>query len=121
MIITIFNKTAFTLLKIAYKTGLTYNAVNIIIYYMIVPLTWFIMLDFIIHCWPLLTILWTIVCLIVIWWHRHDFTQWCNHTFQKSVIFLLWFNCIGWDYYKASVIVCVLVPLLIYGILFILL
>ncbi len=121
MITAIFSKTAQLLLKIADKTGLTYNAVNIIVYYMIVPLTWLIMLDFIVHCWPLLSVLWIGVCLIVTWRHRRDFNQWCDWVFKKSVDFLLWFNHIGWDYYKASVIICVAVPVLIYAILFILL
>ena len=45
MITTIFNQTALVLVKAAQKLNLTYNEVNIIVYYMIVPLTWCIMLD----------------------------------------------------------------------------
>ena len=121
MISTIFNQTAQALHKIAGRTGLTYNAVNIIVYYMIVPLSWMVMLDFIIHSWPILTALWALACLVVIWWHRHDFNQWCDAMFKKSVDFLLWFQRIGWDYYKASVIICVAVPIAIYLVLCLLL
>lgn len=121
MITTIFNKTALILYRIAEKVNLTYNDVNIIVYYMLVPLSWFIMLDFILHCWPLLSVLWTSTCLSAIWWHRQDFSNWCDWAFQKSVDFLLWFRHIGWDYYKASVIICVIVPIIIYGLLIMLL
>ena len=114
MIAIIFNQTALALVKAAQKLNLTYNEVNIIVYYMIVPLTWCIMLDFILSCWPWMSVVWLALCVAVIWWHRKDFSQWCNWAFQKSVNFLLWFHHIGWDYYKASVIVCVVVLLLIY-------
>lgn len=121
MITTIFNITAQALFKIASRTGLTYNAVNIIVYYMLVPLTWMVMLDFIIRCWPVLSVVWILTCIVVIWWHRHNFSDWSDAMFSKSVDFLLWFNRIGWDYYKASVIICVVVPIAIYLILTILL
>ena len=114
MIATIFNQTALALVKAAQKLNLTYNEVNIIVYYMIVPLTWCIMLDFILNSWPWMSVVWLALCVAVIWWHRKDFSTWCDRAFQKSVDFLLWFRRIGWDYYKASVIVCVAVPLLIY-------
>ena len=119
MITTIFNKTAQILLQTAQKLHLTYNEVNVIAYYMIVPLSWFIMLDFIIGCWPFLSVLWTITSLAVVWWHRRDFSRWCDNIFDKSVDFLLWFRHIGWDYQKASVIICVVLPAVIYGALFI--
>ena len=115
MITNVFNKTAQALQNIAQKVNLTYNEVNIIVYYMIVPLSWFVMLDFILHCWPLLSALWTSTCLSVTWWHRYDFSRRCDDIFDKSVEFLLWFRHIGWDYYKASVIICVAIPLLVYA------
>ena len=121
MIRTIFDETAQVLLRIAHKIRLTYNEVNIIVYYMLVPLTWFVMLDFILHCRPLLSVLWTLACLSVVWGHRHDFSRWCDYIFAKSVDFLLWFRRFGWDYYKASVIICVAVPIIVYIVLVILL
>ena len=113
----IFDKTAQVLQYLAQKLNLTYNQVNIIVYYMIVPCSWLIMLDFIIGCWPLMSVLWTVTCLIVGGWHRRDFRRWCDEMFGKSVEFLLWFRHIGWNYRKASVFICVVVPILIYSLL----
>ena len=115
MITNVFNKTAQALQNIAQKVNLTYNEVNIIVYYIIVPLSWFVMLDFILKCWPLLSALWAFICISFIWWHRRDFSRRCDMVFDKSVAFLLWFRCIGWDYYKASVIICVALPIIIYA------
>ena len=117
MITTIFNKTALLLVKTAQKVNLTYNEVNIIVYYMIVPLTWCIMLDLIFSSWPWMSVVWLALCVAVIWWHRKDFSTWCDWAFEKSVNFLLWFRRIGWNYYKASVIICVVLPIAIYVIL----
>jgi len=117
VITTIFNKTALLLVKIAQKVNLTYNEVNIIVYYMIVPLTWCIMLDLIFSSWPWMSVVWLALCVAVIWWHRKDFSTWCDWAFEKSVNFLLWFRRIGWNYYKASVIICVVLPIAIYVIL----
>ena len=38
----------------------------------------------------------------------------CDWAFDKSVDFLLWFKKIGWNYVVSSVIICVVVPALIY-------
>jgi hypothetical protein len=119
VITVIFDKTAHVLQRMAQMLNLTYNQVNIIVYYMVVPCSWLIMLDFIIGCWPLTTVLWIVTCLIVWWCNRRDFSRWFDEMFRKSVDFLLWFRRIGWSYYKASVIICVAVPLLIYlGLIF---
>ena len=102
----------------AHATGMTYNEINIIIYYLIIPLTWTVMIDFLIKkpiTTPLLTIAWAILFFV----HRNDFRQWCDWVFQKSVDFLLWFKSIGWNYNLSSVIICVLVPIIIYIVLII--
>lgn len=103
------------LYSIAQATGMTYNEINIIVYYLIVPLTWTVMIDILIKS-PITTAILLIVW-IVIFIHYKDFRQWCDWAFQKSVDFLLWFKCIGWNYILSSVIICVLIPLLIYGVL----
>jgi hypothetical protein len=38
----------------------------------------------------------------------------CDWMFDKSVEFLLWFKKIGWNYVVSSVIICVVIPVLIY-------
>lgn len=116
-----FNYTAKALIKLAQLLHLTYNEVNIIVYYMIVPLTWAVMLDFIIGSWPWITIAWAIVCLLLIWWNRKRFSKWCDWAFKKSVDFLESFGFMGWDYCKASVIICVFIVLIIYVVLALLL
>lgn len=104
------------LYSIAQAIGMTYNEINIIVYYLIVPLTWTVMIDILIKS-PITTAILLIVWIVIFIMHYKDFRQWCDWAFQKSVDFLLWFKCIGWSYILSSVIICVLIPLLIYGVL----
>ena len=109
-----FKIVATVLYNIARATGMTYNEINIIVYYLIVPLTWTVMIDSLIKkpiTTPLLLVVWAIIFFV----HRNDFKQWCDWAFQKSVDFLLWFKCIGWDYILSSVIICVVIPIVIYA------
>ena len=46
MIQSIFRKVAHSLLWIASKVGLTYNEINIIVYYLLIPLSWTLMIDY---------------------------------------------------------------------------
>ena len=115
---TIFWITANLLNQIAKGTGMTYNAINIIIYYLVIPLTWTVMLDIIIGI-PLFTPLLILVWLYIIVKTRTKrvFQMWCDRAFKDSVDFLLWFKRIGWNYIVSSVIICVVVPIIIYGLL----
>lgn len=115
---TIFWITANLLNEIAKWTGMTYNEINIIVYYLIIPLTWTVMLDLIIG-FPIFTAL-----LILVWSYifvktgtKRVFRIWCDLAFRDSVDFLLWFKRIGWNYVVSSVIICVAVPIIIYGLL----
>ena len=38
----------------------------------------------------------------------------CDWAFRISVDFLLWFKKIGWNYVISSVIICVVIPILVY-------
>lgn len=110
----IFSAIANSLLWIAHKTGLTYNEVNILVYYLIIPLSWTILFD----CWLRLPI--TTVVLLLVWLGifivtRHNFSQWCDRGFNASVDFLNWFNRFGGNYVLNSVIICVIIPIVIYG------
>lgn len=112
----IFRYVADSLEWIGRKTGLTYNEVNILLYYLIIPLSWTIMLD---YWWkkPYST-----VALILIWtgiiiFTRNSFSLWCDKVFMVSVDFLNWFNRLGGNYVLNSVVICVIVPLAIYGFL----
>ena len=104
---------------IAKALHMTYNEINIIVYYLIIPLSWCIMLDYIIGL-PITTPIWILLWIYIIWSKRKFFKDWCDAAFKLSVDFLLKFKRIGWNYWKASVIICVVVPLIIYAVLIIL-
>lgn len=110
---TIFRKVADALVYVASSMNITYNEINIIVYYLVIPLTWTIMFDFYIGT-PITT-----YALIFIWfgikigsWGR--FREWSDWTFMRSVDFLNYFNRWGGNYVLNSVIICVLIPLIIY-------
>ena len=98
---------------IAKLTGATYNEVNIIVYYLLISLSWASMVDYI-TMMPFLTPMYIIACVIFLWKDQMKFRDRCNWAFDKSVEFLLWFKKIGWNYVVSSVIICVVVPVLIY-------
>ena len=117
MINAIFGAVAYSLYATGRKVGLTYNEMNIIVYYLIVPLTWTVMIDCLIG-WPITTALLMIAWAVTFMSVRKRFSAWCDWAFKKSVDFLLWFRHLGWNYCLASVIICVAVPLAIYIALF---
>ncbi len=98
---------------IARVTGATYNEVNIIVYYLLIPFSWTAMVDYI-TMMPFLTPIYTIAWIIFLWKDQMKFHDRCDLTFEKSVEFLLWFKKIGWNYVVSSVVICVVVPILTY-------
>ena len=98
---------------IAKLTGATYNEVNIIVYYLMLPLSWAVMVDYITKV-PFLSIMYIIAWILFLWKDPMKFRDRCDWVFDKSVDFLLWFKKIGWNYVVSSVIICVMVPILIY-------
>lgn len=113
MIQRIFTRVAMALYNGAMKLGITYNEINILVYYLVIPLTWTIMVDLLIGM-PLTT-----MALLCVWagirigtWGR--FTEWCDWAFMYSVDFLNFFNRWGGNYVLNSVVICVVVPGLIY-------
>ena len=104
------------LLYISKKTKLTYNEINIIVYYFIVPFTWVIILDFIFrfHYLKVFFIIFTLVFFI----GCRNFRRFSDWLFEKSVNFLNSFNRLGISYVSSSVWICVAIPILIYSILF---
>ena len=99
---------------IAKVTGLTYNEVNIIVYYLLIPLSWAVMIDFITML-PLLSPMYIMGWIVFLWKDPMRFRDRCDWAFGKSVDFLLWFKKIDWNYVVSSVIICVVVPALIYA------
>ena len=98
---------------IAKLTGATYNEVNIIVYYLLIPLSWAAMTDYITKM-PFLSIMYVMAWIIFLWKDSMKFRDRCDWAFDKSVVFLLWFKRIGWNYVVSSVIICVIIPILIY-------
>ena len=98
---------------IAKITGMTYNEVNIIVYYLLIPLSWAVMVDYI-TMMPFITPMYIIARLVFLWKDPMKFRDRCDWAFDKSVDLLLWFKKIGWNYVVSSVIICVVVPVLIY-------
>ena len=109
----IFDIVAQLLDRIGRKCGLTYNEVNILVYYLLIPLSWCIMLD----CFwgfPITTFILIFIWVGIFIATRHIFQEWCDLRFQESVDFLNWFNRLGGNYILNSVIICVVIPLIIY-------
>lgn len=98
---------------IAKVTGRTYNEINIIVYYMLMPLSWFAMVDYITGL-PFLSPMFGMAWTLFLWKDKMKFRDRCDWAFEKSVDFLLWFKTIGWNYIVSSVVICVVIPALIY-------
>ena len=116
MIKHIFAVVASLLVWVGRKTGLTYNEVNILVYYLLIPLSWTIMFDCAVKK-PCTTAALAFTWLGIFIATRHTFSEWCDWAFQDSVDFLNWFNRWGGNYVLNSVIICVLGPLVVYGVL----
>lgn len=110
----IFGTVALVLNLMAKLTGMTYREINIIVYYLFIPLSWCIMLDYLIGL-PITTPIWILLWVYIFWSKRKFFRQWCDVAFRLSVDFLLKFQRIGWNYWVASVIIGVVVPIIIYA------
>lgn len=89
-------------------TGLSYNEVNIIVYYMMIPFVYIFLADKILktHLLKIAFGLAMVSCLFAI----KDFSKFSDWLFAESVDFLLGFRRIGWNYIVASVMVCVVFP-----------
>lgn len=112
----IFAWVANALNQIAMISGMTYNEINIICYYLLIPLSWTILFDILIEK-PYTTLLLLFIWLGIILTKRDGFSSWCDWVFDRSVDFLLWFNSWGGNYTLNSVVICVLIPVIIYAVL----
>lgn len=104
----IFNAVARSLYWISSVTGFSYNEINIIAYFILLPFVYVALVDRIArrHWLKLIYIVgWTIgLCQI------KDFRTFSNRLFDASVDFLLLFSGVGLDYVAASVVICVVLP-----------
>ena len=111
----IFRIVANSLLFIGNKMGLTYNEINIIVYYFGIPFSWLCLLDIIFNfnyfkiAFAIFTLGFSVGC--------RNFKTYSDWLFDKSVLFLNYFNKYGSNYVVSSVWICVSLPIAIYAIL----
>ena len=110
----IFDFVANALNRTASAFGMTYNQINILVYYLVIPLSWAVMLDLYLHK-PVTSLVVVAVWMFILLYKWRCFSEWCDWLFDKSVQFLLYFNRWGGYYNQTSVIICMVIPLLIYG------
>ena len=97
-------------------SGLSYEAVNIIVYYLLVPLAFLILIDRIIKshlCVSCFLIVW---CFFLFW--VPSFEDFSKAAFERSAEFLRAFSAVGWNYTVASVLICVVAPAIVFVVLF---
>ena len=107
----IFNVIYTGLVKISALIGFSYKETNIIIYYYAVPVIFAILIDYKIgtHLFKASALIVFIVSFLFI----NNFTSFSDSLFDASVKFLESFKVIGWDYTVASVVVCVIAPIVL--------
>jgi hypothetical protein len=105
---------------IAKVSNRTYVEINIIAYFILIPCSWLAILDWILGTSGILSVLFLIawLCFLFI---RRDFRNFSEWLFQKSVDFLLFFDRFGSNYILSSVLICVVIPVLVYCALFLVL
>jgi hypothetical protein len=111
----IFRYTYEFLMFLSRITGFSYKEINIIIWFIIIPLTWVALIDEIRgqHYFKIGFSAITVIALLVI----KDFSVFSNKLFDISAEFLRGFDIIGSNYTASSVIICLVVPLIVYIIL----
>ena len=110
----IFNLVVDILEKAASALGLTYNEINIILYYFIIPLSWTLLLDRFLGK-PITTLILIGAWAVLLVCKGREFRNWCDWAFDRSVDFLKWFNRLGGNYELNSVVICVIIPIMIYA------
>ena len=105
------------LLYIAKITGLSYNEINIITYYYIIPFFYLTLIDYKldIHILKTSFLILGLISIMLI----KDFNHFSDQLFIKSVNFLQSFEIVGWNYIVSSVIICVIIPIALFIIILI--
>ena len=95
---------------LANLSGLSYTAINIIVYYFIIPFVFIFFIDkiFNIDYLKISYAIGLVLSILLI----NDFEKFSIWLFKKSETFLNSFSFLGWDYTVASVIICVFIPIL---------
>ena len=104
----VFHVVAVSLNWIASVTGFSYNEINIIAYYIILPFVFVALIDRILRK-HILKIIYVVAWIGVLSAVK-DFAAFSNSLFDASVDFLLMFSHVGLNYVSASVVICVILP-----------
>lgn len=122
----IFSMIVDDLQSIAISTKLSYAEVNIIIYYILIPFTWIVLLDFIFKFHYLKITFITVLAILLLSVNFSEFSLWL---FKKSVLLLNYPNTVdvsgitlthippsidGKTYIYNSLFACILFPIIIY-------
>ncbi|MEW7289411.1 hypothetical protein [Aquimarina sp. 2304DJ70-9] len=106
-------KIVYDILKFLEKlTGLSYEEINIVIWFFFIPFTWMFLLDKITnkHYFKTGFASFILISLLLV----PSFKIFSNWLFNASVDFLNLFNTIGSSYKTSSVIICLFIPIVIY-------
>lgn len=103
------------LMFLSRTTGFSYKEINIIVWFILIPLSWAFLIDKI-YKFNYIKILSIIVISITLLF-INDFTVFSNWLFNISADFLRSFDSLGSNYTASSVIICVFIPIVIYFLL----
>jgi hypothetical protein len=110
-----FNGVVRILKALAKRLKLSYIEINIIVYYFVVPFSWFVLIDVILH-FPYFSLAFLMFSLGFFVGCR-NFLAFSTELYRRSVSFLNYFNRFGSNYVASSVWICLVLPAVIYGLL----
>ena len=123
-VIMTFAVVAIALEWMARKLHITYNEINVIVYYWLIPMSWTLLLDYKLGSkidvignqgfFPVLTLMLCSAWAGILLANYRFFRKWCDYVFKASQVFLCLFNRWGGNYVLNSVVICVVLPLIIY-------
>ena len=93
-------------------TGLSYEEVNIVVYFILLPVIYLHLVDRILRRHVLAPLFG--LAAITFLTSTRDFAGIADRLFRSSVEFLESFEAIGWNYGTSSVILCVFAPLMLF-------
>ncbi|AUC81815.1 hypothetical protein [Lacinutrix sp. Bg11-31] len=111
----LFDITFEILMFLSRATGFSYKEINIIVWFILIPLSWAFLIDKI-YKFNYIKIISIIVISITLLF-INDFTVFSNWLFDISADFLKGFDSVGSNYTASSVIICVFIPIAIYFLL----
>jgi hypothetical protein len=115
---TVFQAVYQALLWLSAATGFSYKEVNVIVYFILIPLVFIVLIDRIMKTWTLTICTLAAMTAFLLW--IPDFSSFANLVFDASVAFLNGFSVLGLNYTDASVVICVVFPAIFFLLLILL-